>query len=69
MYKTTLYTLTILSFLKQPLTLDLQVKGHFLCVISICDKDGVEALLLRPHPHQGENSDIPEVEEIWTKGN
>lgn len=58
--KNTKYAVKILNFLKQPLTSDLQVKGHFLCVVSICDMNGVEALLLRPHPHQGENRDIPE---------
>lgn len=68
MYKNAVYTVIILSFLKQPLTLDFQVKRHLLCVISIGDKDSVEAFLLRPHPHQGENSNIPEIEEIWKKG-
>lgn len=48
--------------------MDHQVKCHFLCVISICNKDGVEALLFRPYPHQSENSYIPEVEDVWTKG-
>lgn len=33
------------------LTLNFKVKGHFLCVISICDKDSVEAFLIRPHPY------------------
>lgn len=46
--------------LEEPLTLHLQVKGHFLCVIPIGYKDGVEAFLFCPHPHQGENADVPE---------
>lgn len=53
--------------LKKRLTLDLQVKGHFLCVISIGNKDSVEALLVCPHPHQGEDTDITEVQEIHLK--
>lgn len=46
-----------------------QGKGHLLHIIFICDEGRVETLLLSPHPHQGQNGDIPEVEQQWeTKG-
>ena len=64
--KNSLYTVIILNFLEEPLTLHLQVKGHFLCVISVGDMDGIEAFLLCPHSHQSEDADIPEEEEIVT---
>lgn len=41
------------------LTLYLQVKGHFLCVILVGDEGGVEAPLLCPHSDQCEDGDIP----------
>lgn len=41
------------------LTLYLQVKGHFLCIILVGDEGGVEAPLLCPHSDQCEDGDIP----------
>lgn len=41
------------------LTLHLQVKGHFLCVILVGDEGGVEAPLLCPHSDQCEDGDVP----------
>lgn len=48
-------------------TLDFQVKVNLLSVISIGNDDCVEALLLRPHPHQGESGHVPEAKRAWTK--
>lgn len=41
------------------LTLHLQVKGHFLCVVLVGDEGSVEAPLLCPHSDQCEDGDIP----------